>query len=178
MAETQTIFGQTTALARAVVAVLAAAQTAGAFAIDIAPYQRFARRVSLAQDGSAVLGMPLSTEAAIVDVFPGEEAEDRLTGGMTGVVRMTALYGIHILIQRRVDPADAETQMALLMQLRSQVVETVKPLSLKIDDAVKPYKTALVIALRSAPEGTYDLNWLEKYGCFYSDTIFTFKAPV
>lgn len=169
----QTVFGQTTALADAIVAVL----NAGSFAVEISAARLFARKFALSSDGTTDLVVPDADSAARVDIFPSIEEEDRSGGGVTPVFE--AKYAVHMLIQQKVGGGDAaEAQVALLMQARSEMIESLKSVGLTVSTAVKPYRPAVMTAVRSANEGPYDLLRLERMGCFYSDTVLTWKAAV
>ena len=165
MTDAQTTFGQTTALAKAIVAVL----TAQNYVMEIAAGLRFERRTNLTD-------VPDMNSPAAVDVFPGVDMEER-KGLSSGFV---AKYGIHVIIQQQCGTA-VETQFPILMQLRSQIIETIKGLAQPfcVNNAVHPFGGAAATHVASGPAGGYDMAELEQIpGLFYSDTIFTFIAAV
>jgi hypothetical protein len=162
----QTTFGQTDALALAVVSWLS--QNAASFCVPIAAERRFLLMSKLED-------IPPATSPASVDVFPDVETSDRL-----GIApAFTSQYSIHIFIQQQVGGSPGpETQCALLTQLRSQILAGLKPLMFSLTDAVQPVRNVFLTQARSADKGLYNLARLLELNVYESDTILTFKAAV
>ena len=175
MSTTQTEFGNTTALAKSIAAYLNAQSAASAYCLPLTASIRFARLMDLAS--YPVIGQPVR-----VSVFPGQETETRV--GMERV--FMADYGIHILLQQQVrmdktgpvDDAASEAQVSLLLQLRSQITESLKSTLQSIADAVHSFNRSPVLMVKSSEDGAYDMIRLESENCFYSITTFTHKAAV
>jgi hypothetical protein len=172
MSEPQTIFGQTTALANAVVAFLQAKDTAGAFVLSIAPQRRIVERTDIKE-------VPLINAPVLVDIYPGNDAEERQ--GLSGT--FMAHYVLNMVMQQKAG-SSAETQGLLLLQLRTQIIEAMKqpyaPTSgqFQIPSAVQPFQATLV-NVATPKEGAYDMQRLVgDAGLFYSDTILTFRAAI
>ena len=172
----EAIQGQTVALVDSIVTWLNAqddAQTGNvdgsAFCLRLKAQRRFAILDDLTK--LPKIGTPVQ-----IDVFAGHEQEQRQ--GLSRV--FLANYSVHILIQQFVG-ADtvAETQCALLMRLRSEIIDALKGIDQRVDDAVRPYFPAGLITISHGPEGPYDLTKLAATLCvFSSDTILTYKAVV
>jgi len=164
---TQTAYGQTVALADAIVVELNAAS----LCLAVSAERKFARLLDLKD-------IPKIGESVRIDVFPGDELEDRT--GLSGTFIDT--YGVHFLIQQQVTDTTnggiSETQVSLLMQLRSQIIEMLCSRTISGSTAVHPFSKAHIIAVRHGAEGVYDLAKLEGEKVFYSDSILTYKAPV
>ena len=113
---------------------------------------------------------------ATVEVIPGDELSD--LAGLDYVYDDT--YGCHIVImQNVVDETNgglSETQMALLLRLRSEIIDYLCGSLLDCPDAVHPTSRMQVMAVRHGREGIYDLEKLEQSNVFYSDIIITYKA--
>jgi hypothetical protein len=164
---TQTVFGQSDAAALELVTALNAASAAGTFCLTISAQRLFARLLDLPS-------IPAIGTAVSVQVFPGHDQTDR--DGLSGIY--DDIYGVHVLILQKVAGA-AETQVPLLMQLRSQISEFLCSQALTLAAAVHPMPTgskARAFAIRHGPEGIYDLARLESSNVFYSDMIVTYKA--
>ena len=163
-------YGQSDALALAVVAALNAATDT--FCLNVDAHRLFARKLDIA-DISAI-GQPVT-----VEVFPGDELEDLV--GLGGTFDDT--YGCHvILLQNVADNTQTsgglnEDQMALLLRLRSEVIELLCAGSIDGLNAVHPFSGARVKAVRHGKEGVYDLAHLESTNVFYSELILTYKMP-
>lgn len=172
----QTTFGQTTALADAIVTTLNAAQAANTFCLPITAERRFLRKFYLKADGTWTASVPKIGEAVSIEVFAGDELEGRQGGGRTPI--FAATYGIHIVLTQHVG-AQTETQCPLLMLLRSQIVELLKPLGLAVTAALHPFFPAVLDAVtHSKDDGPYDLNLLAAMNVFSSELILTYKAAV
>jgi hypothetical protein len=163
---TQTVFGQSDAVALELVTALNAASTAKMFCLTLTAEHLFARKLDLA-------GIPGMTDPVGVQVFPGHDQADR--DGLSGMY--DDIYGVHVLLLQKVAGA-AETQVPLLMQLRSQIAEFLCSRALACPAAVHPFENARVFAHRHGPEGVYDLARLESTNVFYSDMIVTYKTAV
>ena len=160
----QTVFGQSDAAARSLVTALNAASGAGAFCLSLTAATTYARRMEVGDIGN--VGAPVN-----VQVFPGHDAADRV--GFSGQYDDT--YGVHVLLQQHVG-AVAETQVPLLLQLRSEVAEFLMARGLTVPAAVHAFSNAHVLGLRHGPEGVYWLDRLEQLNCFYADMILTYRA--
>ncbi len=166
----QTVFGQTDALALAVVDFLNT--MSASFCTPISAERRFA----LVTDLSLI---PPFDSPASIDVFPDIENTER-----KGLSTFTSDYAIHLYIQRRTDGTDEEGACALLAQLRSQIIESLKTAVLSIPNAVHPIAPRGIVLThaRSAdrspgnPAGLYNLARLLEAHVFESDTILMFKA--
>ena len=163
---TQTTFGQSDAVALELVTALNDASDASLFCLSLKAERLFARKMDIAE-------IPDKDSPVNVQVFPGHDQADRV--GISGIY--DDLYGVHVLLQQRVGDA-AETQVALLMLLRSQITKFLcsKVLSCAEGTVVDPFYRAHVVAHRHGPEGVYDLSRLESHNLFYSDIILTYKA--
>jgi hypothetical protein len=158
--------GQTDALALAVVAWLN--DNADDFCVPIAAERRF-RLISELEE------IPASNTFASVDVFPDSETDERR--GIAPV--FIASYAIHIFIQQQVGGTPGpEDQCALLTQLRSQILEGIKPLKFNISNAVHPAQNLILAQAKSADKGLYNLARLLELNVYESDTILVFKAAV
>ena len=172
MAETTPIYGQTDALALAIVAILNG--VGEALCLPVAAERRFARKLDL--EAIAGLGAPVT-----VQVFPGDDGAD--LDGMGP--RYDDTYGCHVLILQKVGGSQAgglsEDAVASLVRLRSEIIEGLCGVRIDCPNAVHPFTTTMALAVRSAREpngagGVYDLGRLESGNLFYSDVVFTFKA--
>ena len=174
---TQTVFGQTDALALTIVAWMAAgawyyqgqSTNPQSFCIPITPQRRFARRDDLAS-------LPNYQQPALVDVFPGLEHGDS-RGTSTA---FESQYAIRFCIQQQLTgAASEEDQCALLSQLRSQIVEGIKTQRFNLTNAVHPVSNVFLHQIRNADRNDlYDQNILQNDHVFKSDTILIFKAAV
>ena len=173
MTAPQTIFGQSDALALKVVALLQARSDANLFCLTLTASRVFARQMDL--DANAPHPIPGIGSPVDVQVFPGHDQADRV--GVSG--QYDDIYGVHVLLQQQVGAGTAaETQCALLMQLRSQVLEFLMSQAITTTNAVHNFTNSHVFAHRhGGKEGIYDLERLEQQHAFYSDVIFTYKAP-
>lgn len=166
-----TKYGQSHAAALAVAALLEAADAAaGALCLDLDVQTTFVRRRKI-EDIKSIADSKVS-----VDVIPGSDMGDReAMGGIYGET-----YGVHVLIQQQVSDESAsepdEDQVALLVRLRSEIVEYLCPRGVTAADAVHPFSNATIMAHRHGEEGVYDLGRLEESGVFYSDLILTIRA--
>ena len=166
----QTTFGQTDALALAVAAYLNT--RSDSFCTNVSAERRFALVTDIAL-------IPAFDAPASVDVFPDIENTER-----TGFTTFKSDYAIHIFIQRRTDGTDEEAACALLAQLRSEILESLKNLRLAIPNAVHTLAAGSMVmshaksADRSPgnPAGLYNLARLLDAHVFESDTIVIFKA--
>ena len=166
MTTTQTIFGQSDALALAVVDLLNDASAGKAFCLDLSASRVFARIMDLK-------AIPDSTSAVSVQVFPGHDQADR--AGLSGPYDDT--YGVHVVLQQRVGGV-VETQCPLLMQLRTQITEFLAATRIDCPAAVHPFKNAHLFAHRTADnKGVYDLMRLEEFNAFYAEIVLTYKVP-
>jgi hypothetical protein len=173
----QTAFGQSHALANAILAVLNALQAAGLFAVPIAPTVRFARRFNMTSSGETELVVPDTSAPAAVEIFPFNENEERLGG--SGLPTFEADYQVHLLMLQRVGVGDADdAQVSLLLQTRSQIIEELKSRGLDVSTVVKKYRPAVLIGVKSATETIYDQAFLESKQSFYSSTLLTYKAAI
>jgi hypothetical protein len=162
----QTTFGQTDALALEVVAWLN--DNAHEFCLPIVAERRFRLISELGE-------IPAASASASVDVFPDVDTSERL-----GVApAFTSSYTIHVFIQQQVggNPGP-EAQCTLLTQLRSQIIEGLKPLMFSLVNAVHPTQRVFLTHARSADKGLYNLARLLELNVYESDTILTFKAAV
>ena len=163
----QKVFGQTDALALAIVDWLTA--NSGTFVLPVAAERRFA----LIDDLPSI---PVYNAPASVDVFPDIEVSQR-QGISTA---FSSEYAVHIYIQQQVGgAADEEAQCALLAQLRSQIVESLKLRAFQLTNAVHPVPNVFLAHVKSADKaGLYNLARLLELHVFESDTILIFKAAV
>ena len=165
---TQTTFGQTDAAARAIVTSLTTGSAT--FCLGVSPVRLFARKLDLAS-------IPEIGQAVMIQVVPGDDLSDRLS--MNGLYDDT--FGVHVLMLQRIADLTSggisESQAALLMQLRSEIIEWLCARQLACPAAVHPFAGAQVISVRHGKEGAYDLSRLEtEAALFYSDIIFTYRA--
>ena len=162
-------YGQSHAAARAVEALLATGQTAGAFVLSIAPTTRLVRRTDQAD-------IPVIGESVAVDCIPGDNQSDR--GGIGGIY--DDVYGVHIVMQQHIVASAtglvSESQAALLMRLRSEMLEYLCARAINAPDAVHPFRGAMIVAHRAGGEGVYDLARLESGNLFYAEMILTIRA--
>lgn len=163
---TQTTFGQTDALALAVVAWLNA--NAATFSMPMTAERRF-RLIRELPD------IPAFDQAASVDVFPDSEQSQR-QGISTA---FASSYAVHVFIQQQVAGApDEDAQCALLTQLRSEIVEGLKLRMFQLANAVHAVQNVFLDQLKSADSGLYNLARLLELHVYESDTILVFKAAV
>lgn len=171
----QTTFGQTDALALAIVTWLTAGTfyiignqaSPQPFCINISAERRFHRIDDLKN-------IPAWNAPASVDVFPDIEM-----GKREGIApAFLSEYAVHIYIQQMVAGAvgGEAAQCALLLQLRSQIIEGIKPLRFNLANAVHPVVNIIPIAVKNADKGLYGLDRLLNDHVFESDTILIFKA--
>jgi hypothetical protein len=162
----QTVFGQSDALALALVALIGA--KAGTLVLPVTAERRFSRKDDLPD-------IPTFADPVSIDVFPDVEVTERF-----GMHSFTSQYAVHLYIQQQVSGAlDPEAQCALLCQLRSQIIEGLKAYGpLPVTNAVVafPGAGAVLVHAKSADKGLYDLGRLESEHVFESDTILLFKA--
>lgn len=165
MAEPTPAFGQSVALADEIVAGLNAATT---FCLEIEAVRRFVRKTELAD-------LPRIDDPVQVDVFPGMISSER--NALDGVY--TDTYGIHVIMQQVVADATngglSEAQVALLLQLQSEIVEFLCARLVTAPFAVHPFSGARVVAVRQGDDGIYSLPRLEEHNAFYCDTILTYR---
>jgi hypothetical protein len=162
------VYGQTDAVAVEIVAALNNASPT--FCLPVAAERLFARRLDVAEISN--IGDPVT-----VQVIPGDDMADLM--GLDQIYDDT--YGCHIvLLQNVTDTTNngglSETQAALLVRLRSEIVEFLCSHALACPEAVHPFSNARVKACRHGKEGIYDLVKLEENNVFYSDLIVTYRA--
>lgn len=171
MSDTPTIeYGQSDAVAVAVAAALNAASDADSMCLKVVATRKFLRRTDFKD--ISVIGTPVT-----IEVIPGVELEDLV--GLGG--RFDDTYGCHVTILQNV--ADntgtsgglVEDQMALLLRLRSEIIELLCGGPLDCLAAVNPFAGAPVQAVRHGKEGLYDHGHLDN-NVFYSELILTYKA--
>jgi hypothetical protein len=163
----QTTFGQTDALALAVVAWLNT--NAATFAVPVSAERRFRRKSDLTD-------IPKFNESVSVDVFPDSEAIHR-----ESMSTFTSHYAIHVYMQQHVAGApDVEAQCALLAQTHSEIMQGLRSYPFALANAVHPvnFNQLVFVDSKSADKGLYDLAALEQENKFQSDTILIFKAAV
>jgi hypothetical protein len=169
----QTAYGQSDAVARELAAALNEASDLGAFCLRLAAEVRYARLTALGSpDDPDAPRIPSIGEPASVQIISAGDQGDRTSLGGT----YDDTYGVHVLLQQHVGAA-AETQVPLLLQLRSEVLEFLLNSTMAPAAAVHPFKNAHVLTYKQ-PQGEmlYDLDRLESLNAFYSDTILTYKA--
>jgi len=158
------VYGQTDALALAVVAWLTA--NVDNFILPIATERRFRLIDELP-------GIPSVSQPVSVDVFPDIEVSERQ--GISTAFKST--YAIHLFIQQQVSGAASEdAQCALLTALRSQIIDRLRVRSFNLTNAVHPVNGVILVHLKSADRGLYNLNRLLDLHVYESDTILTFRA--
>jgi hypothetical protein len=164
---TQSIFGQTDALALAVASWLTS--NSGAFCLPIVSQRRF-RLLTHTKD------IPTATEAVAVDVYPDTETSEK-QGISTAYM---SEYAIHIYIQQQTmgGAGTEEEQCALLTQLRSQILDAARKLRFDLDDAVHAVRGVFPVSIKSADKGLYDMGRLLSDNVYASDTILIFRASV
>ena len=169
----QTTFGQTDSLALVVASFLNTLNaTPGSFCTPLAADRRFALVTDLAL-------IPAWGSPASVDVFPDIENTER-----TGLTTFKSDYAIHIFIQQQTSGTDEEAACALLTQLRSQIIEALKPVRLALPNAVHPLAAGSLVLTHAKsadrspgnPAGLYNLSRLLDAHVYESDTILIFKA--
>lgn len=160
-------YGQTDAVAVEIAEALNNASSN--FCLEVEAERRFARKLDVSE--ISAIGDPVT-----IEVFPGDDLADLM--GLDQIYDDT--YGCHILILQNVKDTTngglSESQVALLMQLRSEIVDFICSRMLSCPDAVHPFAGAVVKACRNGKEGIYDLVKLEKDNVFYSDLIVTYRA--
>lgn len=151
----------------AVAIELAAALNNAAFCLPVSATRKFARLLTL--ETVSVIGQPVT-----IQVIPASELSSRV--GMDGVY--DDVYMCNILLLQNISTAGglSETQAALLLRLRSQIVELVCSHVLSCPNAVHPFERAVATACHHGNEGVYDIARLEEDGLFSSDLIVTYKA--
>lgn len=166
----QTTFGQTDALALAIVTWLNDA--ARNFVIPISAERRFARKTELKD-------IPIAGEPASVDVFIGNDAGERSHDGTRYSLApvFSSTYGVNIFIQQRVGGMEApEAHTAILVLLRGQIIDQLRQTRFNLTNAVRPVNGVLCVSHQNGDKGPYNLERLEGDNTFESDTIFVFKA--
>jgi hypothetical protein len=158
-----TALGQTDALATAIVALLEARKTT--FAVAITPSLRYERRTDATE-------WPDSSSSALVDIFPGNDKEERQGGGLQAT--FLASYEVHLVIQQ-LPGTSPESQISLLRTTRSQILQALKTLGLTVSNAVTPFRPAVLDKIEALEP--YILNYLGT-SVFISETILTYKAAV
>jgi len=163
----QTVFGQTDALALSIAAWL------NTFPLSMPIKAQ--RRFVLIDTASA---LPDVNSPVQVDIFPDIEICDR-----QGVSPAFAShYAVHLFIQQRLTgAANEDAQCALLTQLRSQIIEGMKPWpGFQIPNAVNvPSQGLYLVQVKNADQkGLYDLARLLGQHVYASDTILVFRAAV
>jgi len=162
-----TKYGQSDAVALELVAALNDASPS--FCLPVAAERKFARVREIA--AVSKIG-----ESVAVHVFPGAEQSE--VSGISGVYDDT--YAVHVLLQQNVTDTTSgglsESQLALLMKLRAEIIEYVCARRMSCPDAVHPFSGAIVAKVAHGPEGVYDLARIESMNEFYSDVIFTYRA--
>lgn len=137
--------------------------------LGVSAERKFARRLDFSD--LSVIG-----ENATVEVIPGDDLAD--LAGLDYIYDDT--YGCHIVILQNVTDTTngglKESQMALLLRLRSEIIDWLCGSALSCPDAVHPFEGAQIFAVRHGNEGIYDLEKLEQLNIFYSDIIVTYKA--
>jgi hypothetical protein len=174
----QTTFGQTDALALAVVAWLSAGMFATidnpeqrAFCMPIAAERRFALIDNLTD-------IPGYLDKVSVDVFPDIETSNRQ--GISNA--FISQYGVHIFIQQQLTGAsDEEAQCSLLTQLRSEIIEGIKLRAFDLTNAVHQTTKLIAVEIQNVDrgfrgKGLYSLDRLLQQHVYESDTILIFKA--
>lgn len=173
--EPEAIYGQTDALALAVVEWLTA--FSNSFILPIAAERRFRLMDTLPN-------IPKYNEPVSVDIIPEIETSEKL--GIS--TAFTSLYSIHLYIQQQVSGAQSEDgRCAMLTALRSQIIARLKALRQGFDlsaTAVEPVSKVFLKHYRSGDRGPFyggglfDLSRLLELHVYESDTILTFKASV
>ena len=172
----QTTFGQSHALALAVVAWLNS--VSASLCTSVAAEVRFARVTDLSQ-------IPTYDQPASIDVFPDTELRERTKSGSgASLATFTSHYAIHVFIQQRTDGTDEEALCGLLSQLRSEVINLIPAAGLSLPNAVHPLAANQLVFMEAksvdrGPDGRgalYDIARLEEAHVFESDTIVIFKA--
>ena len=169
----QTVFGQSDAVARELATALNAADAGGAFCLRLVAEVRYARLMAISSKEDPTLPhIPDIGDPASVQMISAGDQGDRTSLGST----YDDTYGVHVLLQQHVG-ASTETQVPLLLQLRSEIMEFLLNGTMAPTAAVHPFKNAHVLTYKQ-PQGEmlYDLDRLESLNAFYSDTILTYKA--
>jgi len=161
------VYGQSDAVAVEIAAALNNASPT--FCLAVTAERKFARKLDLSD--ISTIGNPVT-----IEVIPGDDLAD-----LTGLDQIyDDTYGCHVVImQNVVDETNgglSESQAALLLRLRSEIVEFLCSHSLSCPNAVHPFSGARVMACRHGKEGIYNLLKLEENNVFYSDLITTYKA--
>jgi hypothetical protein len=139
--------------------------------LPIAAERRFALKDDLPN-------IPKYNQPASVDVVPDIENSDR-QGISTAFL---SEYAIHIFIQQQLTGSNEEAQCALLTQLRSQILESMKLAVFMLPSAVHPVLTpAFPIKIMNVDrgfrgKGLYSLDRLLQAHVYESDTIVIFRA--
>ncbi len=160
MADPQTIFGQADAAA----VELAEALNDATFSLEVSATRTFVRRIEIGD-------VPAVGEAVGIQVIPTYEQTDSV--GLSG--QYDDLYGVTLVIQQQV-AGDGETQVPLLLRLRSEIIELLCGTTLTTTAAVHGYARARVQSVRHGQEGLYDLARLESENVFYSALTIVYKA--
>ena len=162
-----TKYGQSDAVAVDIAAALTAASAT--FCLPVSAERLFARKLDIAD--ISTIGNPVT-----IEVIPGDDIADLEV--LDQIYDDT--YGCNVVIlQNILDAAKGgldETRAALLLRLRSEIVEFLCARLLSCPDAVHPFAGAIVKACRHGKEGVYDLAKLEESNVFYSELIVTYKA--
>ena len=163
----QTQFGQTVALADNIVAFLTG--YAANFCLPIKAERLFARVFALPDVPATATSQPV-----LVEIIPNEDIETR-NGASTS---FAATYSVNALILAKVGAgADAESRCSVLMQLRSQIIESLKKQFFFGAAAVHPFTRAFLTAARTPEkQGPYLLNRLIEEQVFDSETVLTFRV--
>jgi hypothetical protein len=162
-----TKYGQSDAVAVEITAALN--NRSSLFCLPVSAERLFQRKLDLGDISN--IGDPVT-----IEVFPGDESSDLM--GLDRIYDDT--YGCHILIlQNAADVTNgglSESQAALLLRLRSEIVEFLCSCVLACPDAVHQFTNSIVRAVRHGKEGLYDLTRLEQSNVFYSEIIVTYRA--
>ena len=150
-------YGQSDAVA---VELTTALNNWGSFILSISATRRFARKLDI----STIANID---EDVTVEVIPGDDMAD-----LTGLDQIyDDTYGCHIVLMQNVADLTSgglsEAQMALLLQLRSEIIEFLCSRRLDAPDAVHPIVNARIHAVRHGREGIYDLEKLEQNNIFF-----------
>jgi len=164
----QQIFGQTHALARAVADWI---NNSTGFCLSVEAETRFHLISELPK-------IPGVSDPVSVDVFPGGENSDR-QGISTAFL---SLYTVHVYLQQQLSGGmnEQEAQCALLVQLRSDILEGLKLRKFHLTNAVHPVSNVFLSEIKVVAGETlgYNLARLLQHNVFESDSILVFKASV
>ena len=163
----QTVFGQTDALAQAIVAWINT--NAAIFCVAPSAERRFNPLYELP-------AIPTFEDAPSVDVVPGGIAVHR-----ESLATFTSQYAVNLFIQQQLAGCPDEDELVgLLIQLQSELLESLRTAPLELPNAVHKVKFNQLGFLDSKPGdgGLYSLPRLREARVFESDTILIFKAAV